>query len=84
MENKGFHNLQVWQKGMRWFLKFINPVKDFMRYIDIAQGSLEETKYFILLAKDLKYLNQNQFHSLTIKADEIGKMLCGLHKTLRH
>ena len=38
--------------------------KEFGRYLYIAQGSLEEAKYFLILAKDLKYLTQQDFELL--------------------
>ena len=33
--------------------------KDYKRFLLIARGSLEETKYQLLLAKDLKYIDEN-------------------------
>jgi four helix bundle protein len=40
--------------------------KDLLRFLEIANGSLEETKYFLRLSKDLQYMNDP-----TIFADEI-------------
>lgn len=57
--------------------------KDFTRYLCIADGSLEETKYHLLLARDLKYLDCKKYDHLTELADEVGKMLFGFKKTLR-
>ncbi|MBU1863041.1 MAG: four helix bundle protein [Candidatus Omnitrophica bacterium] len=57
--------------------------KDFMRFIDIAQGSLEETKYYLILSNDLGYLNKNQFNDLYEKTEEVGRMLGGLKGKLR-
>ena len=58
--------------------------KDYLRYLDIAQGSLEETKYHLILSKDLSYINNEQFIKLTEMIKEIGKMLNGLIQSLRH
>jgi len=52
--------------------------KDFSRFLNVAQGSLEETKYFLLLAKDLDYLPSASFDKLQAQADTVGKMLHGL------
>ncbi|MDD5361155.1 MAG: four helix bundle protein [Ignavibacteria bacterium] len=47
---------------------------DKLRFFNISQGSLEETKYFLRLAKDLGYYNTDD---LRIGLDEVGKMLKG-------
>ena len=57
--------------------------KDFGRFLDIAQGSLEETKYHLILSKDLGYIDKKIFDELFEQADEIGKMLFGLIKNVR-
>ncbi len=56
--------------------------KDFAHFLNMADGSLEETKYHILLAYDLKYMDKNNYESLSKLADEIGKMLYGFQKKL--
>ena len=48
-------------------------LKDKTNYYNIAQGSLEELHYYIILSKDLNYITENErFISLI---DEIGRML---------
>lgn len=44
--------------------------KDYKRFLLIARGSLEEIKYQILLAKDLKYIKVEQYESLNIKTNK--------------
>lgn len=56
--------------------------RDYAHFINIADGSLEETKYHIILAKDLGYVKEKEFIKLNNFCDEIGKMLYGLHKKL--
>jgi len=56
--------------------------KDFAHFINIAESSLEETKYSLLLSLDLCYLKRADFDALSEKCDEIGRMLNGLHKKL--
>lgn len=45
---------------------------DKIRYYNIAQGSLEECRYYLLLAKDLGYCDTSK---LSDKAEEISKLL---------
>ncbi|MCA9407119.1 MAG: four helix bundle protein [Candidatus Omnitrophica bacterium] len=56
--------------------------KDFLRFLDISQGSLEETKYHLILSRDLSYCDQRQFNQLSDMANEISKMLTGLKRSL--
>ncbi len=56
--------------------------KDFLRFVSIARGSLAETKTFVILARKLDYLNGEQSSKLSEAADEIGRMLSGLSKSL--
>ena len=56
--------------------------KDYLHFLNMADGSLEETKYHLILSKDLGYLSNGQFTSLTQSCDEIGRMLSGLQKSL--
>lgn len=47
-------------------------VKDKIRFYNIAQASPEEVRYYLILARDLCYLDSDQNLE---KANEIGKML---------
>lgn len=57
--------------------------RDFAHFLNMANSSLEETKYHLLLACDLKYLNKNNYERLSILADEVGRMLFGFQKKLK-
>jgi four helix bundle protein len=55
-------------------------LKDKIHFYNIAQGSLQELRYYLILGKDLEYINDSKnFWGLT---DEIGKMLNGLIKSI--
>ena len=57
--------------------------KDYKRFLYISRGSLEEVKYQLLLAKDLGYIELNQFEVASVLAIEVGKLLNGLIKYLK-
>jgi four helix bundle protein len=44
---------------------------------------VEEVKYFLLLARDLMYLNAQDYNEISDKYDHVGKMLNGLMTSLR-
>jgi len=51
-------------------------IQDKIRFYNIAEGSLEEVKYFLILAKDLNYLTSNS--ELWSQAEAVGRLLNGL------
>jgi four helix bundle protein len=57
--------------------------KDFAHFLNLADTSLEETKYHLLLACDLKYLTESSYNLLNTLADEVGRMLFGFQKKLK-
>ena len=52
--------------------------KDFKRFLLIARGSLEEVKYQSLLAKELKYMNDEQYEETTVMIEDVGRLLGGM------
>ena len=53
--------------------------KEKVRFFNIAQGSLEEVRYYLILTRDLNYGGtENLAHDL----DEIGRMLEGYMKSI--
>ena len=57
--------------------------KDFVRYLEIASGSLEETRYFLILSRDLGYVNGERYVRLNDICDEVGRLIGGLSQSLR-
>ncbi len=53
---------------------------DKARFLNIAQGSLEETRYYLILAQDLQY---GQTTELETKIDDVGRMLYGYTRAIR-
>lgn len=56
--------------------------KEYIQMLYISQGSLEETKYYLLLSRDLRYLENEQYKKLVNLSEEVGRMLRGLIKSL--
>jgi four helix bundle protein len=52
---------------------------DKLRFFNISQGSLEETRYYLILAKDLGYA---EIEGLQKEADEVGRLLDGYMKAI--
>ena len=62
--------------------KNTNP--DFAKFLNIALGSSNESEYFILLAKDLTYLSDEKYETLSVLINEIKAMLISLIARVRH
>ena len=52
---------------------------DKVRFMNTAQGSLEETRYYLLLAHDLGYA---ETHDLRNALDEVGRLLDAYAKSI--
>ena len=48
---------------------------DKLRLMNIAQGSLEECRYYVLLSKDLGYIPENAYLCLNNSIEETSKFL---------
>jgi four helix bundle protein len=57
--------------------------KEYLQFVYQSRGSLEETKYHLLLARDLGYIKLEQYEAILIQADTTGKLINGLIKYLR-
>lgn len=47
---------------------------DKLRFMNIAQGSLEECRYYILLSKDLDYITEDKYNELTRSIEETSRL----------
>jgi len=57
--------------------------KENLHFLNMSDGSLEETKYHLLLARDLGYIEENEFKFVEELSDEVGRLLCGYQKALK-
>jgi four helix bundle protein len=55
-------------------------VKDKLNFYNIAQGSLEELRYYLILSKDLGYMTDNR--EMADAAEEVARMLHGLIRSV--
>jgi four helix bundle protein len=53
---------------------------DKLRFMNIAQGSLEECRYYIILSKDLNYINEQTNIELIKLIEEVSRLLNGYCK----
>ena len=60
-----------------------NSRKEYVQFLYIARGSLEETKYHLILSRDLGYLSSEGFDALLEGYNEVGRMLNGLINSLK-
>jgi len=51
-------------------------IQDKIRFYNIAEGSLEELKYFFVLSKDLAYVSSKD--DLIAQSETVGRLLNGL------
>ena len=56
---------------------------DLGRYLNIALGSANESEYFLILSRDLNYLENNLFETLLDEINEIKAMLISLISKVR-
>jgi four helix bundle protein len=57
--------------------------KEFARSLEIAAGSTSELDYYIILAKDLGYLKETDFESLSQQVSKLKQMLNSLSQKVR-
>jgi len=65
-------------EGMGRFSK-----KEFLQFLIIFRGSVEETKYHLILAKDLGYLEENIFKELKNNYSVLGKKINSLISSIK-
>ena len=59
-----------------------DTVRDYAHFLNMAEGSTAESKNFLLLARDLEYLNRDAAAPLLDQIDAIGGMLYRLRAQL--
>jgi len=57
--------------------------KDYIHFLNIADGSLSELEAALEICLDLKYLSEEKYNSLEAKRSEVGFLLSQLIKSLK-
>ena len=58
-------------------------LKEYIQALYISRSSLHEVKYFLLLSKDIGYLDEKEYNELINKTERVGMMLMGLIRSLK-
>ena len=58
-------------------------INDKLRFYNIAEGSLNECKYYVLLSKDLSYVNETESDQLYTDLSIIQKLLYSYSQSLK-
>jgi len=54
-----------------------------LRFLNISQGSLEECRYYILLSKDLNYIDTVKYDKLNAQIEDTSRLLNAYYNTIR-
>lgn len=57
--------------------------KEYLQFLYHARGSVEETRYHLLLARDLGYLSPDAYIELEAEYEQVSRMLNALIQSLR-
>jgi len=60
-----------------------NTTKELINFLYISRGSCGECIYYLLLAKDVKFINEKQYIGFRLKYEIIIKQINALIKSLR-
>jgi len=55
-----------------------------INFLSHSKGSLEEVKYYSILARDLNYITLADFEKLTQDAEEVSKLINGYARSIKN
>ena len=58
-------------------------MSDKLRFLNIAQGSLEECRYYILLSFDLNYISLDTYNNMNASIEETSKLLNAYYRGIK-
>ena len=58
--------------------------KELLRCLQISRGELEETRYFMILSRDLKHISPAEFESMNNRCDSVGQLINALGRSLKN
>ncbi len=57
--------------------------RELLRCLQIARGELEETRYFVLLSRDLGYVTAQDYETVGLHCNGIGRLINALGSSLK-
>lgn len=57
--------------------------RELLQFLANANGSLEETRYFLILSRDLGYLKGQDFQDMEKRCSSVAQMIAGLGRSLK-
>jgi four helix bundle protein len=57
--------------------------KELLQFLANANGSLEETRYFLILSRDLGYLKDEDFMEMDVHCSAVAQMIAALGRSLK-
>ncbi len=57
--------------------------KELLQFLVTANGSLEETRYFLILSRDLGYLKDQDFKEVEVDCSSVAQMIAALGRSLK-
>ena len=57
---------------------------ELLRCLQISRGALEETRYFLILSRDLGHITAEEFESTTGRCDSVGQLINALGRSLKN
>jgi four helix bundle protein len=58
--------------------------KELLRCLQISRGELEETRYFLILSRDLGHVSPAEFESMNARCDSVGQLINALGRSLKN
>ena len=58
--------------------------KELLRCLQISRGELEETRYFLILSRDLLHISPAEFESMNGRCDSVGQLINALGRSLKN
>jgi four helix bundle protein len=58
--------------------------RELLRSLQIARGEVEETRYFLILGRDLGHLGSADFEAATAECDVVAKLINALARSLKN
>jgi four helix bundle protein len=57
--------------------------KELLRCLQISRGELEETRYFLILSRDLGHISATEFETMNGRCDSVGQLINALGRSLK-